>query len=520
MRFRTFVLLVICAALSAAVLPAPAVRAQGGQSGATAAQRIDVMLSRLETMRRTLNSALAGLNAKESNVKELSADDPRARLSGLEKEAGSLLSEVHDVRGKQERAERYDQSILERLETSVAELDTRVQNAMRETAGDRRAGTSAAASDKKKKGGLFSRLLGRGGSDKYDELVGTVAAGRDRQLFEEATKEARKKNFETARSLYAVIISTYPDSPYLPLSKLAIADTFYLEGTTSALIQAASYYQDWLTFFPTDPLADDVMLKIAEAEMRQMGLPDRQTTNARKAEHRLKVLLQQFPNTSLRPEAEVRLREVQENLAMHSYKIGNFYFDRYYRGVATNLTGAKSRYREIVEKYPHFSLNDRVLYRLGIINVQEEEPDEAAKYFQQLLREFPNSEFAEKAGEQLDAIGTPRPQATEEARRREIASEGSFLSNLMTEIKGSAQVTVNKDGVIIGRDDKAQDLIQRAIENNGTIPDSYHVTPVSRVAPARTVMTSSPAPAKNPQAPPTNSTPDSAAPAGSGEGRP
>ncbi len=51
-------------------------------------QRIDVVRSRIETTRRTLNSAIAGLNSKDDGKKD-AADTPRARLSGLEKEAGS-----------------------------------------------------------------------------------------------------------------------------------------------------------------------------------------------------------------------------------------------------------------------------------------------------------------------------------------------------------------------------------------------------------------------------------------------
>ena len=86
------------------------------------------------------------------------------------------------------------------------------------------------------------------------------------------------------------------------MSKLAVADSFFLEGSTSALIQAIAAYQDWLTFFPTHPLADRVVLKIAEAEMRQIGLPDRDATRAKRAETRLKALLQQYPNSILRNE--------------------------------------------------------------------------------------------------------------------------------------------------------------------------------------------------------------------------
>ncbi len=501
MRFPKVVLLVLCAALVAGALPAPSalgrvVRRQ--QSQLSASQRLDVLRSRLETLRRTLNSAIAGLNAKDSAAAAKDpavADDPRVRLGGLEKEAGSLLSEVNELRAKQDKAERYDTSSIDKLEAALTDLDTRVQQSMRDTARDRSATTTTTAADKpeKKKKGFFGRILGRGGDEKYDELVGTVAPGRDRELFGEATKEARDDNYETSRSLFGVIINTYPDSVYLPLAKLAIADTFYLEGTTSALIQAGSAYQDWVTFFPTHPLADDVMLKMAEVEMRRMGLPDREMGPARKAEQRLKAFMQQFPNSSLRPEVEIRLDEVQENLAMHNLFVGNHYYEKFYRKAASNLKGAQSRYREIVEKYPHFSRMAEVLFRLGTTYMEEEEPDEAAKYFQQLVRTHPNSDLADKAKERLATIGAQVPEPAKDAVLDE--PEGpSFLGSLLQEFSGAVQRTVNKDGVIISRDSKGNDIIAAVIENGGTLPANFNTQPINRTPRARDLRPLPPAP--------------------------
>src|SRR6267378_8388322 len=224
---------------------------------------------------------------------------------------------------------------LDRLQSATAELSTRVEAGLQSTASARTAaaaGTSSANTTKKKKKGRLFGLLGGGGVDKNNELTGAAAPGRDRVLFEEAAKEVRKGRHDTGRLLFSTIINTYPDSAFLPLAKLAIADSFYLEGTSASLVQAAQAYLDWLTFFPTDPLADDAMLKVAESEMRQMGLSDRDITHARKAEQRLKTLLQQYPNTTLRPIVEDRLRETQENLAMHGYQIGVFYQDRHIGG--------------------------------------------------------------------------------------------------------------------------------------------------------------------------------------------
>ena len=505
MRFRKVILTVLCAALLAGAVPAGAFRATAApqQSQLTPIQRLDVMRSKLDTMRRTLNSAIAGLNAREKG--EATADDPRVRLGGLEKEANKLLNEVADIRGKQERADRYDLSELDKLEAAVAELDTRVQASMRDTMRERSAAPAVAAKEddkKKKKGpGFLGRILGRGGDDKYDELVGTVAPGRDRELFEEATKETRKDNFETARALFSVIINTYPDSVYLPLAKLAIADTFYLEGTTSALIQAGQAYQDWVTFFPTHGLSDNVCLKMGEVEMRRMGLANRDISPARKAEHRLKFCLQQFPKSALRPQIEVRLKEVQENLADHEKDVGDQYFNKFYQHRANNLKGAQARYRVIVESYKDYTGMASVLFRYATTYLEEEEPDEATKYLQQLVRRHPNSEYAEKAKEKLAAIGAQVPDPDPDRINFEEPKGPGMVGGVLREISGVVPKTVVKDGVIISQSSKGNDIIADVIANDGVLPANYD-RPNQRTAPAhdpRPLPTPAPKPAPVPK---------------------
>jgi outer membrane protein assembly factor BamD len=528
MRLRKFLLVASLCALLAGGLPAGSgvvrgqqqpqpSRAQGGEG--TATTRLEVMRQRLETARRTLNGAIAGLNAggdKQKNDKDQKAtDDPASRLRGLEKEAGSLQSDVADLRSKVDRGEKFEISDVEKLESAFADLNGRIDAGLQATAGARRDASlvsgNATSKKNKKKPGFFGRILGRGDDDgEYDELVGGIAPGRDRQLFEEAAKLARKGRYETARYLFNNIIMTYPDSPYLPHAKLAIADTFYLEGTTSGLVQAANSYREWQTFFPRDPLADEVMLKVAEVEMRQMGLPDRDVAHARKAEQLLKALLQQYPDTALRPDAQVRLNEVQENLGMHTFQVGNFYMDRYERGVAPNPKGAQSRYREVVEKYPNFSRRDRALYLLANTYVLEEEPDEAAKYFQEIVRNFPNSEYAEKAQEQLDAIGAPKPQADPKALNKLPPEKRSMTSRFFQQVFGTMPVTVDKNGVLINKDSNESSLIDVVIENKGllpvTTPNAPTIRRVSAPAPQPTPQQQQPAdkPANGVQLTPTN----------------
>lgn len=496
------VALFVIALSTAVVASAQGSKNSSTQSGLSSLQRMDIMRSKLESMRRSLDSAIAAVNAKDSVKKEKNPDDPRERLRGLNKEVGSVLSEVNDLRAKEERAEKYDTSKLDGLETSVAELNTRVESALQSTAAARTASNEISSDyhpkPQKGKRRMFGLLPGKS-QDKYAELTGTVAPGRDRVLFIEAAREVRKGSHETGRLLFTTIITTYPDSPYLPLAKLAIADSFYLEGTTSSLIQAGQAYQDWLTFFPTDALTCDAMMKVAETEMRQMGLSDRDITHARKAEQRLKVMLQQCPQSSLRADAELRLRETQDNLAMHNLYIARFYFGRY-EHQKVGLKGEQDRLKEILEKYKNFCLMDEVLFRIGATYQEEEEPDEAAKYYQALVRDYPNSDYVEKAKDQLNIIGAAIPDPDPIKKNLPVCEKPTFMGNMMQQISGSANVTTSRDGILITRHGEGNDLIDRAIANNGQLPDTG-LQPVIQRAPARQPV-SKPTPTTSPEATP------------------
>ena len=444
----------------------------------TVAQRLDIMRRNLDTMRRSLDSAASVLKQEnkeeKKKVDKTALDTPYARLTALEKEAATLQAEVNNLKGKIDRSEKYEQSEVDQLETTVVEFQKQVDNALTETAGaranpDSLVGTKREIKKKKKFLGIFG-----GGADEYEELIGSVTPGRDKELFIVATREVRKNNYDVGRLLFQTIITTYPDSPYLPMAKLAVADSFYLEGSTSALIQAGAAYQDWLTFFPTHPLADRVLLKIAESQMRQIGLPDRDSTKAKVAEQRLKALLQQYPNSILRKEAEARLTEVQDNLGLHNLYIANYYYTLSVNQKKGGLKGAQSRYREILDKYPNFSFLDEAIFKLAVTYQIEEETDQAARYFGQIVRDFPNSDYVAKSKEQLELIGANVPEPNPERAKVLPPEKVSFMRNFKNELFGIYPLTIDTDGVLMtDKFDKTKfELIDQIIENQGDISPS------------------------------------------------
>ena len=466
--------IVLAFLLTLAVGSLLAVNAQVGGDGSPT-QRLEVLRQKLETIRKSAASAASVLKdeGKEDKAKDdkLIADTPIGRLRSIEKEASSLSSEVNSLRGKVDRADKYESADIKQLETAVAELQTRADAVQMETAAARSGNTSKEGQPREvKKKKKFLGLFG-GKKDEYEELIGSVTPGRDRELFIVATREVRKKAYDVGRLLFQTIITTYPDSPYLPMSKLAVADSFYLEGTTAALIQAIAAYQDWLTFFPTHPLADRVVLKIAEAEMRQIGLPDRDATRAKRAETRLKALLQAYPNTILKTIATQKLDEVQNNLGTHNMLIANYYYNQSVSQGKGGLKGAQSRYREILDKYPNFGNMDEVLFKLANTYMVEEETDQAIRYFQRIVRDYPNSDFVAESKKQLELIGATVPQPNPE-RMNILPPEGaSFFANFKNQFFGIYPMTIDKNGVLMTKDfDEAKfEMIDQIIENQGDI---------------------------------------------------
>ena len=453
--------------------------AQAKPGDGTDLQRLDVMRDKIERLRRSLSSVISVLKEENKEDKskkddEKKLDTPLGRLVALEKDGSRLSSDINSLRGKVDRGEKHERSDVDTLEQSVAEYQARADTAQLEVAAGRATpGSTLGKEREKKKKKKFLGIFGGGGSDEYEELLGSVQVGRDRELFVVATREVRKRNYDVGRLLFQTIITTYPDSPYLPMSKLAVGDSFYLEGSTSSLIQAIGAYQEWLTFFPTHPLSCRVILKIGEAEMRQIGLPDRDATRAKRAETRLKALLQQCSAKEpfIAKEAELRLKQVQDNLGLHNLLIANYYYTLSVDQKKGGLKGSQSRFREIIDKYPNFDFMDEVLYKLAVTYLVEEETDQAARYFQRIVSEYPNSEYVKKATEQLELMGATVPPANPERTKVLPPEDVSFFQNFKNQLFGIYPMTIDKDGVLMTKDFEKEkfEMIDQIIENQGDI---------------------------------------------------
>ncbi|MDW5267035.1 MULTISPECIES: outer membrane protein assembly factor BamD [Acidobacteriaceae] len=260
----------------------------------------------------------------------------------------------------------------------------------------------------------------------------------DKALYDKAVIATKKGHFDVARLDLQTLLNTYPDSQYQMRAKLAIADSWYKEGGTAALMQAESEYKDFITFFPNAPEAAEAQMRVGDIYFRQMDKPDRDYTNATHAEEEYRLMLQQFPESALVPQARQRLREVQEVMAEREAEIGDFYASR----AAWPATIA--RYQTVVDTYPEYSHMDDVLVGLGDAYEAEAKyvrsirlpeaakarlehiyDDQAADAYRKVVLEHSASPHVEDARDRLAAMELPIPKPTAEQVAASEALENS-----------------------------------------------------------------------------------------------
>src|SRR6266852_1721414 len=272
----------------------------------------------------------------------------------------------------------------------------------------------------------------------------------DKVLFDRAMDAMKHNRFDVSRMTLQTLINTYPDSEFIARAKLAVADSWYAEGGTTAMQQAEIEYKDFRTFFPNMPEAAEAQLKVANIHYQEMEKADRDFTHAMRAEEEYRSLIQEYPDSKLVPEAKQRLREVQEVLAQREFNIGRFYYLR------LAYPAAIARLKTLVDRYPLYSGADEALYLLGqsyegeieVIRKNgrmnevakgkmiEQLTQEASEAYGRIIKRYPAMDRALDAKARLEGLHQPVPRPTRaalELNKKEVASrqQAGIVSSML-----------------------------------------------------------------------------------------
>jgi outer membrane protein assembly factor BamD len=274
---------------------------------------------------------------------------------------------------------------------------------------------------------------------KLDPMAGKDAALPDKALYDKAIDQTKRGHFDVARLDLQTLLNTYPDSQYQMRAKLAIADAWYKEGGSAALTQAEQEYNDFITFFPNVPEAAEAQMRVGDIYFKQMDVPDRDYSKAVHAEDAYRLMLKQYPDSSLAKDAQQKLREVQEVLAMREADLGAFY------ATHENWPASIARLQTVADTYPLYSHMDDVLIGIGdayaaearIVRTQKQMPEgpkaallaiydgKAADAYRKVVLEHSAAPHVEDAKERLVSMNLPVPTPTPEQAAASEAIEGS-----------------------------------------------------------------------------------------------
>jgi outer membrane protein assembly factor BamD len=273
---------------------------------------------------------------------------------------------------------------------------------------------------------------------KDNSLEGVDTKLPDKELYDKAEDAVKHGRYDVARLDLQTLLNTYPDSQFMMRAKLAIADSWFKEGGAAALTQAEQEYKDFITFFPNSPEAAEAQMRVGDIYFKQMDKPDRDYTNTIHAEENFRLMLQQFPDSPLVPQAQQKLREVQETLASREADIAAFY------ATHLNWSAVIARYQTVVDTYPLYSHIDDVLIGLGDAyeaeansiraarlpeaakaRLEKIDDDQAYADYAAVVTEHSAAPHVEDARDRIAAMGRPVPTPTPEQVAASTALENS-----------------------------------------------------------------------------------------------
>jgi outer membrane protein assembly factor BamD len=223
----------------------------------------------------------------------------------------------------------------------------------------------------------------------------------DQFLFERGNEALQSKKWITAREYFKQVTETYTQSPYRPDAKLGVGDTYLGEGSTEALVLAIAEFQEFLSFYPTNERADYAQYKLGICHFRQMRTPQRDQTETRDALREFQTFVTRYPNSSLMPEVQSRLRETRDRLSTAEMEVGRFYYRiRWYPGAIDRLS-------LLLKEDPQFTGRDEAYFYLGESLIKVSRRAEALPLYEKLIAEFEESAYLEEARKRIEELKNP-----------------------------------------------------------------------------------------------------------------
>jgi len=218
-------------------------------------------------------------------------------------------------------------------------------------------------------------------------------------LFEQGQDSLVAEDWRDAINAFDTLLRNYPQSPYLAESRLGMGHAYYEQGRDDSLIMAVDAFQGFLTYHPSHPNVDYAQYMVAMTYVAQMRTPDRDQTPTYQAIGALNLFLENYPQSRLYAAAEKQRLMAIDSLAQHEWEVARWQSGREY-----DWDAAIDRVAFALAEYPETTLKCDLYFILAEAYKTGQQSDDAVRYYEYVINEYPDCELVEKAQERLREI--------------------------------------------------------------------------------------------------------------------
>jgi outer membrane protein assembly factor BamD len=234
-----------------------------------------------------------------------------------------------------------------------------------------------------------------GGTKKPDKITQELLTQPKEALFEKGKALIAKKKYDQGRKYLNYVFETYPNETVGREALLLVADSYFQQKTAASYTEARYRYRDYLNRYPGAPNRDYARYQFAFCYDKEHESPDRDQTATREAIEQYRALIREFPDSGYSGAARERIRRLTDLLAEHDFGVGYFYLRK------GSTAAALSRFVQVEQRFPDYGNKDKLYFYQAQALSRLGRSGEAVSYYNRVLEEFPQSDFAKKARREI-----------------------------------------------------------------------------------------------------------------------
>jgi len=225
-----------------------------------------------------------------------------------------------------------------------------------------------------------------------------IVADNPKTLFQKAESAYQKKSYSRADELFQAVQNEFPDTEFAKLALLRNADIAYCR---KELEDAARTYNDFINFNENHDKAPYAMYQVGMTYYVALKTIDLDLEALKQALEVFQEALARYPdNPPYTAKIIQRINDCKRRFAKREFYVGFYYYKR------AKFHSAIARFEYLFKTYPGF-IDDKVLYYMGLANLNRGDADAGHQALLTLTKAFPESPFTAQARPWLESDEGP-----------------------------------------------------------------------------------------------------------------